>query len=94
MATPEKALSAFAVSASPSANAQALVYDPDESGEANQTRLVSLAIIGQVRVYLVTGDPNGVTTTDGPALGITTDGKLWSRPVATSGNTGWIQLLN
>ncbi len=93
MATPEKALSAFAQLASPSALALAFVYDPAETLPENQTRLTLLSTIGSARVFLVAGDPNGVTSTDGPALGVTTDGKLWSRPVATAGNTGWIQLI-
>lgn len=93
MATPEKNLSLFALLASPGANAMALVYDPDEVLPENRTRLTPLTTIGEQRVFLVVGDPNGVQDAPGPAIAITALGALWSRPVATAGNTGWIQLI-
>lgn len=93
MATPEKSIALLADLLSPSANASAIVYDPDEAAAENRTRLVPLTTIGEQRVFLVTGDPNGVQSASGPAIAITAAGALWIRPVATAGNAGWIQLI-
>lgn len=93
MATPEKSLSAFAALLAPSTEAYALVYDPSETLPENRTRLVPLASISQRGVYLVTGNPEGVQSTPGPAIAVSTSQGLWSRPVATPGNTGWIELI-
>ena len=92
-ATAEKNISAFGSLATPSSLAAALVHDPGQVLPENQTRRVLLSLIGSPRVFVVSGDPNGVQSADGPALGITEDGKLWARPVATAGNDGWFLLL-
>jgi hypothetical protein len=44
-------------------------------------------------VFLVVGNPNGVVMTQGPAVGVSANGALWVRPVATPGNSGWINLV-
>lgn len=48
---------------------------------------------GVTGVFLTVGSPEGVVATEGPALAVSAAGALWSRPVATPGNTGWIQLI-
>jgi len=93
MATEEKNISAIAELVSPSVDAAAIVYDPNEVLPQDRTRMVKLTVIGEQRVLLTTGSPEGVITTNGPALAISAAGALWARPVATPGNTGWIQLL-
>ena len=96
MATPERNISLFPSLGTPSNSALLLAYDPGQVGAANQTRLIpySLVTAAASGIFIVSGDPNGVTETPGPALGIDALGNLWARPEAAAGNTGWIHILS
>jgi hypothetical protein len=43
-------------------------------------------------VALAAGNPNGVTTATGPAIGVTPNGGVWFKP-SGGGNTGWLNLI-
>jgi hypothetical protein len=92
MAT-ERNISLFESLANPSTNARVLAYDPDQPTASERTRLIPILSIMQGSILIVSGDPNGVTSAVGPAVGISEDGDLWVRPVATPGNTGWIHMI-